>query len=518
MAATRIHTQVVTAYPDYLRDESRRQGCADGIAFPEHEAEVCALLADCTLRSVPVTVQGSRTGLTGGAVPEGGVILTLTHMGRILGTRTGSGGERLLSVQPGLRLEELRSVLAGVPDSTAGPETAKGAGGGMYFFPPDPTEATASLGGMAACNASGALSFRYGPTRCHVHAVRLALADGDLLVLERGAHRCDGDTMEMRTQGGRTISCLRPALDMPAVKHAAGYYSRPGMDLVDLFIGSEGTLGVITELELRLSRVPGCIWGVVVFLDEESMAVSLAGSLRAGSLRPAAMEYFSPEVLNLLHRHKKAHPGLEAIPALPPLPRAALYLEYHDPDDGAGYRTMGALMDVLAGHGGDPDLVWAALEPRELACLKAFRHAAPECVNLRLDELRLSEPGLTKLATDLAVPDQAFGALLDRYRRDLGSSGVECALFGHLGDNHLHVNMLPRNLAAYQAGAAMVVEWARLAVALGGTVSAEHGIGKLKRPMLEIQFGGSGVAEMERLKRVFDPDLLLNRGTLIPTS
>lgn len=518
VAAPQIHTQVATSFPDYLRDESRCRGRADGIAFPETEAEVCSLLAECARRSVPVTVQGARTGLTGGAVPDGGVILSVSHMGRILGARTGPEGECLLAVQPGLRLEELRSVLAGVGEAAAGHRALGDAGGEERFFPPDPTEATASLGGMAACNASGALSFRYGPTRRHVHALRLALADGDLLVLERGVHRCHGDTMEMRTQGGRSISCRRPALNMPAVKHAVGYFSQAGMDLVDLFIGAEGTLGVITELELRLSPVPGCIWGVVAFLDGENAAVSLAGALRAGSLRPAAMEYFSPEVLELLQRHKGSHPGVEAMPPLPTLPRAALYLEYHHPDGAAGDRAMAALMDVLTGHGGDPDRVWVAQEPRELERFKAFRHAAPECVNLRLDELRRSEPRLTKLATDLAVPDRAFGALLERYRRDLGASGEECALFGHLGDNHVHVNVLPRNLEAYRAGAAMVVEWAHLSVALGGTVSAEHGIGKLKRSMVEIQFGRGGTEEMERVKRAFDPDLLLNRGTLIPAS
>ena len=510
----KVFEQVAAEYPDYLRDESRKMGCADAIAFPESEAEVAELLAAAGKRGTPVTVQGARTGLTGGAVPDGGLILNLSRMNRILGVSwNDENAAWRVRVQPGLLLAELRSFLAGEGGSEQAAGDEQFRRDGSHFFPTDPTETTASLGGMAACNASGALSFRYGAFRRHCHALRVVLADGDMLALERGVHRFAGDELAVHTERGRAISCRRPNLAMPAGKHAAGYFSRPDMDAVDLFIGAEGTLGVITELDLLLSPSPACAWGAVVFLPHEPAAVSLVVALRESGTRPAALEYFSPEILELLHRHRETHPGFEAIPALPSLPAAAVYVEYHHAAEEDMDGALEELVEKLAGLGGDPDQAWVAMDSREMARLKAFRHAAPECVNVRLDQLRRTEPRLTKLSTDLAVPDGAFSALLERYRRDLDASGMEYALFGHAGDNHLHVNILPRDMDEYEAGAAIYREWARLAVELGGTVSAEHGIGKLKRAMLEIQFSARELSEMRRVKELFDPAWILNSGT-----
>lgn len=514
MTALRVLTGVAGEFPDFLRDESRRQGHADGIAFPEGEPDVRALLEECSRSKTRVTVQGARTGLTGGAVPDGGLVASLIRMDRLLDVRPGPAGTLLLRAEPGLRLEELRRILAG---EAAGDRVAGVVGRGLgegWLFPPDPTEATATLGGMAACNASGALSFRYGPTRSHIHALRVVLADGDVVRLERGEVLDRGDELTIRTEGGQSIRCRRPDLAMPDCKHAAGYFSRPGMDVLDLFVGAEGTLGVISEVEVVLMRAPACIWGAVVFLREETSVVELVEGLRRCELRPAALEYFSSEILELLRRHREAHPGFEAIPVLPPLPAAALYVEYHHETDGDLEPAMAGLVESLVARGGDPDQAWVATDSRELTRLKAFRHAAPECVNLRLDELRRREPRLTKLATDLAVPDPAFRTLLQRYRRDLSNSQMEYALFGHIGDNHLHVNLLPADVRGYEVGAAMYREWARLAVALGGSVSAEHGIGKLKRTMLAIQYDQPAIVEMRRVKASLDPGWILNPGTL----
>ncbi|MDD2519552.1 MAG: FAD-binding oxidoreductase, partial [Kiritimatiellae bacterium] len=180
---------------DFLRDESRRTGSADRIAFPRTEADVMAALAEARSSGLSVTVQGARTGVTGGAVPEGGFVLNLSKM-----TAIRPDGDTLV-VQPGATLDAIR---AAVPAGR--------------FFAPDPTESTASIGGMISCNASGALSFLHGPTRHHILGLRVATASGELLELHRGRDRADG--LQVRLS---SLSADLPALPRPHVKNAAGY-------------------------------------------------------------------------------------------------------------------------------------------------------------------------------------------------------------------------------------------------------------------------------------------------------
>jgi D-lactate dehydrogenase (cytochrome) len=181
---------------EYLRDESRLMGKADSISFPENQAEIQEILKKHRAASVPVTVQGSRTGITGGAVPLQGHILNLSRMNKVLGLRRDQHNDVFyLTVQPGLKLQELVLILQTGQFNTTdwdGESLAALANlvqQGPYFFPPDPTESTASLGGMVACNASGARSFYYGPTRKYIEAIQVILADGSQLVLQRGKQR-----------------------------------------------------------------------------------------------------------------------------------------------------------------------------------------------------------------------------------------------------------------------------------------------------------------------------------------
>jgi D-lactate dehydrogenase (cytochrome) len=172
------------------------------------------------------------------------------------------------------------------------------------------------------------------------------------------------------------------------------------------------------------------------------------------------------------------------------------------------------LIDAVAACGGNPDASWTATEGNAWLQLKAFRHAAPERVNVRIAERQRSHPGLTKLGTDLSVPDGRLRDVLAMYRRELAEARLESVVFGHIGNNHLHVNILPRDMEEYARGQALVRGWARQAVAWGGSVAAEHGIGKLKTGLLELMYGPAGIAQMRAVRRVFDPDGRLNPGNL----
>lgn len=515
-------------YEEYLRDESRRVGRAESIAFPRTEAEVREILADVRRAGVPATVQGARTGITAGAVPEGGCILNLSRMNRITGMRR-DGGRFFVSVQPGVLLTDLRAAVASGDVDTAGWSDASRAAllalkaAEPQFFPPDPTETSASIGGMVSCNASGAQSFHYGPTRSHVEALRVVLPDGDVAVLRRGEQKASGRHFRLALESGRVIEGELPHYVTPRVKSAAGYDAFDGMDLIDLFIGMEGTLGIITEIEVALSPAPKAVWGVMAFLPSEESALRFVRLLRGERIdgvdaaltsRPVAIEFFNDDALRLLRRQKARNSAFAAIPAIPADFDTCVYVEYHGPDEDAVVDALKQVAGVLVALGGSDADTWAAGTPREMERLKFFRHAIPESVNLLIDERRKSEPSLTKLGTDMSVPDAQLDRVVAMYRRGLAENGLESVMFGHIGSNHLHVNILPRDVDDYRKGKALYLDWAAEVVRMGGSVSAEHGIGKLKTSFLELMYGADGVAEMHALKKLLDPDQILNPGNL----
>jgi D-lactate dehydrogenase (cytochrome) len=510
---------VSESYPDCLRDESRRVGKAVSVSFPESEEEIVEHLAEARRLTRSVTIQGARTGITAGAVPDGGHILNLGRMNRITGLRPAPDANGwLLRAQPGVILADLQKALAAKIFDTKGwseedvrfQKAFKS--GPLQFFTPDPTETTASIGGMVSCNASGARSFLYGPTRRYVQAARIVLADGSVLDLERGKQRCSGRSFNVVVSGGSVLSGTLPGYDMPRAKNAAGYHAADDMDVLDLFIGSDGTLGIFSEITLRLIPSPAAQWGVMAFLPTDDGVAGLVDRIRNQPCRPAAIEYFDPGALALLRRQKERHAGLSEVPDIPPDAASALYVEYHGPDEDTVEPCAMFLSDALDGIvTREP---WLASEPREMKKLKDIRHAIPESVNLLIDERRRSEPALTKLGTDMAVPDRSLDLMLRTYREDLCEAGLEYVSFGHIGDNHLHVNILPRSLEDYARGREIYMNWARKAVALGGSVSAEHGIGKLKKDLLRVMYGPDGIEEMRKVRRLFDPEGVLNPGNL----
>ena len=494
-------------YEDYLRDESRRVGSADSISFPTTEAEVIAVIRQVRAQGGVITTQGARTGIVAGAVPQGGHVLNLSRMNAIGEVqRDETSGEGSVTVQPGALLDDLR-------------EAVEKAG---LFFPPDPTETSASIGGMVACNASGAMTFHYGPTRDWVRSLRAALSDGETIHLKRGENRARGRSFSLTTDGGRVIAGQLPTYRMPNVKTAAGYFVADDMGMIDLFIGMEGTLGVITEVELRLIPKPQAIHGLTIFLPSEDAALKLVRILRgepvegldAVASRPMAIEFLNSDALNLLRRAKAECSAFDSIPALKPHFHTAVYVEFHGENEEDVEEAVIRLMDTIMNLDGSDEDTWYATNDRELAPLHAFRHATPEAVNLRIDERKRACPELTKLGTDMSVPDAHLETVMAMYDADLADSGLESVIFGHIGNNHVHVNILPRDMEEYDRGKSLYLSWARRVVGLGGAVSAEHGIGKIKAPFLEIMYGEEGVAQMRALKLLFDPEGALNPGVI----
>ncbi|MBN2443254.1 MAG: FAD-binding oxidoreductase [Spirochaetales bacterium] len=517
-------------FTDFLKDESRTIGTADSISFPGTRQDLHRIINTLKNDHTAITIQGSRTGITGGAVPYGGHILNMSKMNRILALSRADGNDEFyIDVQPGLLLTDLRKALEEKNIDTSGwsPESLQAFSllkeKDTYFFPPDPTETSASIGGMIACNASGARSFHYGPTRQYIQALTILLIDGSTLYLERGNQKASGRNFVLTTDTGKTFKGELPAYTMPEVKNASGYFIKGNMDLIDLFIGSEGTLGILLEARLRLIPSPKIVWGLTCFLPDEEQAITFVRQCRGEPsslshkplvIRPSAIEFFDSRALALLSTMKTSYPAFSSLPGVPDQSCSAVYIELHADNEDILQDSLLHISTLIADCGGDEDSTWFATSPREMEQLLSFRHAIPEAVNLYLDMKKKEGLSITKLGTDMAVADDKLTDVYRLYHSTLKENNLHYVMFGHIGDNHIHVNILPETEEEYTRGKALYKSWAEKILYWGGTVSAEHGIGKLKKDFLTMMYHEQGIAEMLGLKKIFDPGMLLNPGNL----
>ena len=507
------------AYRNYLFDESRTMGRADYIAFPRNEAELVEAVRFARDNHVPLTAQGARTGLAGGASPQGGMILNLSRMNRILGIRRDEAGRFLLRVQPGVALTTVRKALKNKSFDVSGwdeesRETLKDVRAGALFFSPDPTEPTASIGGMASCNACGARSFLYGCTRKHVNALRAVLADGRVTQLMRGRERARGREFELPCTDGSVVRGRLPDFDTPDIKDA-GYLLRADMELIDLFLGSQGTLGVISELELILLPSPALLCGVTAFFPDDENALQYVYAMKKFEPKPASIEFFDKRALDLVEAQKAETPAFRQLQPLPENYCCAVYVEFNLDDKGGLCPVLEKLAPVIAQSGGDADNTWVARDELELEKLLLFRHSVPETIDIHVEKNKKNEPEITILSTDMAVDDAHFDALFHLYKRDLEASGLPCLIFGHIGENHVHPNVLARNLDEYRRGHALFEKWARDVSDMGGTITAEHGAGKIKRKLALIMYGEEKMRKLWALKRQLDPENILGPGNVL---
>ena len=244
-------------------------------------------------------------------------------------------------------------------------------------------------------------------------------------------------------------------------------------------------------------------------------AAELVRDIGAAGLRPTALEYMDERSLHLLRDYRAESGESSGVPRLSEGIRAALYVEAALAGDEEGDGYAADMEAILARHDVAMDDVWAAFGDGELQAMKAFRHALPERINSIIGNRKRTMPELTKVGTDMAVPLTALGEMMGLYRDGLEAAGVEYAVFGHIGNGHLHVNILPRSREELRSAWELYTEFARQAVRLCGSVSAEHGIGRLKRKFMEIQYRPQELAVMRRVKDALDPEGLLNPGVML---
>jgi D-lactate dehydrogenase (cytochrome) len=416
----------------------------DAVAWPETAAEVADIVRICAARGCPVIGWGVGTSLEGHALaPRGGVSVDFARMNRLVAVHA---EDMDCVVEPGITRSALN---AGLRDTG-------------LFFPVDPG-ADATLGGMAATRASGTTAVRYGTMRDNVIATRAVLGTGEIV-----------------HTGSR------------ARKSSAGY------DLTALLVGSEGTLGLITELTLRLHGQPEAVSaGVCAFPDIGAAVDTVIETIQMG-VPMARIEFVDAVTARAVNAHSRA--GFAEAPHL--------LVEFHGSPAAVAEQSE-RFGEIVAEHGGGP-FRWSD-KPEERNALWKMRHQAYyACLALR--------PGATSVVTDICVPISRLAQAVEETAADIAESPIEGPIVGHVGDGNFHAALLvePGNAAEIEAAKRLAARMADRALRLGGTVTGEHGIGIGKMGYMEAEHGRPAWDAMGAIKRALDPAGIMNPGKLVP--
>ncbi|MCM8821087.1 MAG: FAD-binding oxidoreductase, partial [Candidatus Omnitrophica bacterium] len=346
------------------------------------------------------------------------------------------------------------------------------------------------IGGNIATNASGEYSFRFGPTRRYVKKIRMVLTNGDTLEIKRGSiYEKNG----MIDYGAFKVPL--PSYRTPTVKCSAGYFSQEGMDGIDLVIGSEGTLGVITEVKVSLIDALPPRFIVIVFLkDEEGIPFIVKEIKKMCGEALFSLEFFDSGSLEFL---KSDFPAI-------PESTCAIYVE-----SVSNTEEMERWLDIAERYNAVD--TWLAEDSKNYEKLIDFRHRLPENINAYFKKI-----GIVKVAMDIAVGEENFSEMYGFYRDMMKKEKIHSILFGHIGENHLHFNLFPASDEEKIRAKEIYEICVRKAISLGGTVAAEHGIGKIKHKWLEIMYGREGLKEMAGIKKIFDPYCILGLDNIFP--
>jgi FAD/FMN-containing dehydrogenase len=441
----------------FARDASGLELVPESVARPGSELQVVELLRSACAERVAVTPAGGQTSTTGASITDCGMLLSLrglTEIGEI-------DRERLtIRVQAGVLLGDLKRRLAAEE----------------LLFSPDPTsEDDVTLGGAIACNASGARSLLYGATRPHVAGLRVALADGSVHELRR-----------TRLE-----------------KNTVGY--APVHDPIDWFIGCEGTLGVIIEAELSLLPLPAEVAGLAIPFPGESDALDFIIAARTSTdVSPRCLEYFDCLALDVARTAEGAAGWAEGAGALVYLEQAAA----------AGSEIpLERWLALAERYGAAESDILVYDSPAALRNARRLRHRVPSTMIERGNRYRPA--GGRRVSTDWAVPYRRLKEAIRESRRLAEGAGIgQPVVYGHAGNGHPHQNFIARDREELARMEAVVEATLRHVISLGGTVAAEHGIGKIKRRWLPLQLTPMQLGMMRAMKRELDPRGLLGPGNL----
>ena len=479
---------------NYLTDASNTKGFCEAVYIPDNVEELMKLVKELNNSKTEITISGNRTGLTGASMPQGGVVISTEKFKRIIEINT---EKQYVIAEPGVLLSELQDAVK-----------AKG-----LLYPPDPTERNCFIGGNVATNASGARTFKYGPTRNYVEDLAIVLSDGDSVHLVRGKNITKDYSLTLTTASGRNIGLNIPQIKMPETKNASGYFCKKDMDAIDLFIGSEGTLGIITKIKLRLLPQQVNELSCVLFFESEEKGLNFLIQAKEESYKnrkekntdgidATVLEFYDGNSLKFLEND---------FPNIPAKAKAAVWFEQEC--DNNEDRMLELWINLFAEFGGNEEEAWFASSEKDKERLVEFRHAISENTNEYI-----TRHNVRKLGTDVAVPDDKLIEFYNSTKKLAEESKLHYLNYGHFGNSHMHLNMLPKNEEEFAKGKKLYQTICELAIKMGGTFSAEHGVGKNKTEYLVKMYGEENVNKMRMIKKSLDPNYILGVGNIFEKS
>lgn len=461
-----------------LRDESGLVGHAAAVAYPASAEELADIMRGAYTDGTAVTVQGGQTGLAGGAVPMGGLALNLQRMHRVLRAE----GDTLLA-EAGATLQQVDAE-------------ARRLG---RFFAPNPTEDTATLGGVYATGAAGPGGLRHGAASRHIKRLLWCTPAGELWDIPRGNFVFDEGGCPL--PDGTRLACRTDA--------ACGFLPfgtpRPGLDLIDFLAGSEGRLGVAAQLEISLLPRPAALWGVLYFWRHQRDAESFVAWLEQSQVKTLqAAEFLDEAALQTIRDAKASHAPLKALPDMPPDATTALYVELAGDDPDALEEMLYAQLEQFVALGGREEDTWAVDGEAETRKLRNLTHALTE-----LAGEAAAVAGHTRMETDFTGPPARFADYLAMYRQGMVQAWVPGFVYGHALQNGLRAVLLPQNDTQKAAARALVRKWAAQVAADGGLLVSEHGVGRLKQALVDEFLPQNCRAQRQAIKSFFDPKGML---------
>lgn len=478
-------------FENYLVDASNFKGNCEAVYFPENSDEIVWIIKEANKNKFTVTTAGNRTGLTGACIPQNGIVIATDRLNKIIEINQ---KQFYALVEPAVLLSDFQKELKQH----------------KLFYPPDPTETNCYIGGTAATNASGAKTFKYGPTRNYVIGLQIVLPDGEVIDLERGKQKANGYKLTLSTQAGKNINLNIPDYTFPKVKNASGYFVQKDMDAIDLFIGSEGTLGIITKIKLKLLPQPEDTISCVLFFEDERNALKFLEEARDisyqnkkssinNNVNALALEFFDERALRFLSKD---------FSAIPDKAKAAIWFEQESTSDDFD-SILEAWNFLMQTNNVNEETAWFAFSDADKEKIKDFRHAISWKVNDYI-----ARNNFRKLGTDVAVPDKVFSEFYLTLQGWAKQSKIDFVAYGHFGNSHIHLNFLPKDDDEFNEAKKIYRQICEEAVRLGGTISAEHGIGKTKRDYLLMMYGEANIRKMAELKKSLDPNLILGIGNI----
>ena len=441
----------------YEADASGLHLVPDLVARPESTDDVIELVRKAASDRIAITCAGAQTSTTGASITDTGMLLSLRSLDRI---EPPDEKARTIRVEPGALVGEIKRAAAAA---------------GLLFAPDPTSEEESTIGGAIACNASGARTFKYGATRRHVRALKVVMASGEL--------------MEFR----------RSDLEKNTVGYAFAH------DPIDWFIGSEGTLGIIVEAELSLLPLPRHVVGLAILFRTEREALSFVIAARESStVSPRCIEYFDDRAVEIARITASAG-------TISPDAAAMVYVEEEISDDLDSTLTKWVELIEPVADDFEPLVFEGEARLREA---RKIRHSIPATMNERGGRYR--DSGGRKVSTDWAVPYRKLPEAIEAARSLVERLGVEQpVIYGHAGNGHPHQNFVARDARELATIEEAVDGTLKRVLTLGGTVAAEHGIGKLKRRWLPLQMNPLQISIMNTVKSELDPLGMLAPGNIL---